>query len=725
MGKLGKKARKFAKKNLQSVLKRKRKIKSTFKKKASKKDQRDAAENEEENAELSARRNSENGDIEDMSLEAIFSEDESDEDEGDVDVDDSGSDGYLSEDSNCLPIAESEIHLGENGAAGKPSAQNQEILLELENKKKKLSRLKAKDPGFSKFLESHDKGLKSFRNENAYSDEDERSDDGMQSMDEDGPHLYLNKLLTSSAINSWCHLVKEQHNASAFISLLNAYRAACHYGAESTGILGSGSGAPILDCETFCKILMFVLREADDVFREMLGISSNCKRDTILGLKNNSKWKTVRPLIKSYLRSTLFMLNQATDSEILAFSLNRLRTSIVFFAAFPLLIRRLIKIGVHLWATGEETVSFHSFLILQDVASGFSSDCFDLCLIKMYKAFIGHCKFAEPALFKHLQFLRNSFVELCSQDLLRSSNKAKVSINNLSRILQLGLQTKKKEAVKKICSWQYANCIDLWVTYISHCIHDYDLQPLLYIIIQIINGMATLFPGPRYLPLRRKCIEWLNHLSSSSGIFIPVTSLVLDVLEYKVSKEVGKPGKDFNFSSAVKLPKHWLKSRNFREDCVFSAIELLSAHFAQWSYHISFPELATIPLIHLRKFQEKSDVESLRRVVKRFIDVVEQNIEFVKKKRDEVAFSPNDQQSVEAFLQLEKCSGNTPFTQYYRSVMEKAASRSLIMNENKSFLEQKKQKRKRGQNIVDVRANGEKVPEKSKVDQAVSVNDGK
>jgi len=36
MGKLGKKARKFAKKNLQSVLKRQRKVKSFFKKKASK-----------------------------------------------------------------------------------------------------------------------------------------------------------------------------------------------------------------------------------------------------------------------------------------------------------------------------------------------------------------------------------------------------------------------------------------------------------------------------------------------------------------------------------------------------------------------------------------------------------------------------------------------------------------------------------------------------------------
>lgn len=37
MGKLGKKARKFAKKNLQSVLKRKRKLKSMFKKKSSSK----------------------------------------------------------------------------------------------------------------------------------------------------------------------------------------------------------------------------------------------------------------------------------------------------------------------------------------------------------------------------------------------------------------------------------------------------------------------------------------------------------------------------------------------------------------------------------------------------------------------------------------------------------------------------------------------------------------
>lgn len=112
-----------------------------------------------------------------------------------------------------------------------------------------------------------------------------------------------------------------------------------------------------------------------------------------------------------------------------------------------------------------------------------------------------------------------------------------------------------QEALKKICSWQYVNCIDIWVTFIAANIRDYDLQPLLFMIIQIINGVAVLFSGPRYLPLRLKCIQWLNHLSSSSGIFIPVASLVLDVLEYNISKEGRRNEKAVNLSSAVKVRK--------------------------------------------------------------------------------------------------------------------------------------------------------------------------
>ncbi|KAJ6322917.1 hypothetical protein OIU77_012703 [Salix suchowensis] len=668
MGKLGKKARKFAKKNLQSVLKRQRKVKTFFKKKASKRDEKAQVEDSDgEREEKYSGRNNEVEDFKDISLDAVF-----DEDDSDMEGDDSDSDGYLSEDTSCSYNGETRIenHLEEYN--GDLSVQKKQIHLELAKKMKRLNNLKAKDPEFAKFLESNKEHLQTLRDEeNQYSDEEESDEDGRESTNEMGKW-------NSSTVDSLCKLVKEQNNVPAFVRLLNGYRAACHYGSESPTI--------VEDSHTFSKILTFM-------------------KEAILELKNTSKWKTLKPIVKSYLRSTLFLLNEVTDSQILAFTLTRLRASIVFFAAFPLLLGRLVKISVHLWATGKGTLSACSLLIIKDVASVFNSNCFETCMIKAYKAFIDHCKFVEPVLFKHQQFLKSSFIELCSQDLQKAYNKAMVSIQQLAKILQLGLRTKKKEAVKKICSWQYANCVDLWVAFISLNIRDYDLQPLLYTIIQIINGVAVLFPGPRYMPLRVKCVQWLNALSVSSGVFIPITSLVLDILEYKIGKESSKPGKDFSFSSAVKLPKHWLKSRNFQDECVFSAIELLAVHFAQWSYHISFPDLATIPLIYLRKFHELTTIESLRRVVKRFIDQVEQNIEFVRKKRDEVTFSPNDQQSAESFLQLEKSGGNAPFTKYYASVIEKAGSRNLVMNGKISSLEQKKSKGKRQQipkNAMDV-----------------------
>ncbi|QCD93330.1 nucleolar complex protein 2 [Vigna unguiculata] len=676
MGKLGKKARKFAKKNLQSVLRNKRKLNSKFKRKASKRDSHDIEENlKNDTINPSNERNIVEG-FQDTSLDAIFSEDDSE-----VLGDDSESDGFLSEDSSFLHDAgsdsESEHYIENSNVSSSLSVQNRDICAELLKKAKKLNKLREKDPGFSKFLESYDMKIEETQ------DEEVGSDDGknlglVQPLDSNNACSHVGKHLTSASVYSLCKLVKEQNSVAALTCLINAYREACHNDSEATSVSGCVFSDGIQKSETFCKIILFMLQEADATFRRLLGISNTSSRkEAVLDLKNTPKWLSLRPLIKSYLRSTVFLLNQVTDSELLAFSICGLRTSIIFLCAFPSLLRNLLKISIHLWATGDGSLSSHSFLIIQDIASMSSSNWFDFCFVKTYKAFISNSQSVERK-FEHIRFLRNSFVELCCLDMQKSSNKAMTCILHLGKILQKGWQTKKKEVVKTICSWQYINCIDMWVTLISASIHDYDLQPLLYMIVQIINGVALLFPGPRYLPLRLRCIQWLNNLSGSSGVFIPVTSLVLDVLEYKIAKDSGKPGKVLQPMSTVKLPKHWLKSRGFQEECVLSAIELLSEHFAQWSYHISFPELATAPLIHLKKVFEKTSTESFRRVIKRFIDQVEINIDFVQKKREEVPFSPKDHQSVESFLQVEKRNGNTPFTQYYKNIMSKAASRNSI-----------------------------------------------
>lgn len=169
--------------------------------------------------------------------------------------------------------------------------------------------------------------------------------DGTESMDGDSENSNESQLLTSSDVDSWCQLVTEQQSLSALTSLLNGYRTACHYRAESSGALNADSRHRFQNSETFSKILIFMLNDADNLFRKLLGLSnSNIRKDKLSELKNSSKWNALKPLIKSYLRSTLYHLNQVTETEILTFSLARVRASMPFFVAFPSLLHRLVKV---------------------------------------------------------------------------------------------------------------------------------------------------------------------------------------------------------------------------------------------------------------------------------------------------------------------------------------------------------------------------------------------
>lgn len=152
-------------------------------------------------------------------------------------------------------------------------------------------------------------------------------------------------------------MVKEDQSQSALISLLNAYRAASHYGTESVG-------HSIDNSETFCTILSFTLSNANDVFRSILQISSSSTtKDALQKLQKPSNWKNMKPLIKSFVRSTLFLLNQITDSDILTFAMTRLGASILFFIAFPSLIQRLLKVTNLNFSLSSSVLDFFFFFI--------------------------------------------------------------------------------------------------------------------------------------------------------------------------------------------------------------------------------------------------------------------------------------------------------------------------------------------------------------------------
>lgn len=154
-------------------------------------------------------------------------------------------------------------------------------------------------------------------------------------------------IITSAMVDSWCDALRENVKLGAVRSLMKAFRTACHYGDD--GGDDSSQKLSIMSSNVFNKIMLFVLSEMDGILRTLLKLpTSGGKKETVTDLISTKQWKNYSHLVKSYLGNALHVLNQMTDTEMISFTLRRLKYSSIFLAAFPSLLRRYIKVGFEL-----------------------------------------------------------------------------------------------------------------------------------------------------------------------------------------------------------------------------------------------------------------------------------------------------------------------------------------------------------------------------------------
>lgn len=210
-----------------------------------------------------------------------------------------------------------------------------------------------------------------------------------------------------------------------------------------------------------------------------------------------------------------------------------------------------------------------------------------------------------------------------------------------------------QESFLKVYQWKYIHCLELWTAAICAYSSEPEFRPLAYPLTQIISGAARLVPTARYFPLRLRCIKMLNRIAASTNSFVPVSPLLLDMLEIKELHRppTGGVGKAIDFRTVLRVfpeclstcfslivycfirtclsclnlylmyqvSKLTLKTRAFQEACVFSVVEELAEHLAQWSYSVGFFELSSVPVVRLRNFCKSTNVDRFRREIKQII----------------------------------------------------------------------------------------------------------
>ncbi|XP_050221975.1 nucleolar complex-associated protein 2 [Mercurialis annua] len=568
--------------------------------------------------------------------------------------------------------------------------EEDEDLSDAEEHKDQLERLKTKQPEFFQFLKENDKELLQFSDEDieenvdtdvegAEMEDDEK--DGRHEMEKKEEKL-SKKAITSEMVDSWCKSVQEDGKIGAIRSLMQAFRIACHYGDDSGD--DASTKFTILSSSVFNKIMSFVFREMDGIIRKLLGLpESGGKKETINDVTSTRKWKNYNHLVKSYLGNALHVLNQMTDADMISYTFRRIKYSSVLLCGFPNLLRKYIKVALHFWGTGGGALPVVCFFFLRELCVQLGSDCLDECCKGIYKAYVLNCQFINATKLQHIQFLGNCVIEILRVDLPTAYQHAFVFIRQLAMILRDALTMKTKESFRKVYEWKFINCLELWTGAVCSFSSEADFRPLTYPLTQVITGVARLVPTARYLPLRLRCVRMLNRISASTDSFIPVSMLLMEMLDMK---ELHKPptggvGKAVDLRTVLKVSKPTLKTRAFQEACVYSVIEELTEHLAQWSYSVAFFELSFIPAVRLRNFCKTTKIDRFRKEIRRLVRQIDTNCKFTNEKRMQINFLPNDPVTA-SLLEDEKKLGTSPLSCYVTILRQRAQQRNDSMEES-------------------------------------------
>lgn len=190
-----------------------------------------------------------------------------------------------------------------------------------------------------------------------------------------------------------------------------------------------------------------------------------------------------------------------------------------------------------------------------------------------------------------------------------------------------------------------------------------------------------LLPSARYAPLRLRLIRALNALSASTGHFVPVAPLLLELLGFSELNKAPMQNKARppDFSLVLRVAKQELRSPQVQEVIVEGALQLLTEHLNQWAYSPGFPELAHVPSRDLRRFCKATQVTRFRKAARAVVDAAERNADWISRKRDNVDFAPKDAERIGSFLRAEKEGKKAPLEKLAAQLKEKEKQRVAAM----------------------------------------------
>ncbi|RSM21008.1 hypothetical protein CDV31_000055 [Fusarium ambrosium] len=576
--------------------------------------------------------------------------------------------------------------------------------------KKTMDELAEKDPEFYKFLKENDPEALDFDDKADLAEVDELSGEEEEEKEEEQPKKKRKKdkkkkqdaeeeeeeeeaavgnELTREMVASWRKAMTEKNSLRAARRVVLAFRCAAHLNEDEDE--ESQQRYTINSPDVFNDILVLALKEIPTVMNHHLPIKETASGRVHVQTESR-KFRTLSLLLKTYTSSIMHLLSTLSDDGTL-------------------------KLTLSLVVIGDKGIR-------------------ETVLKAVYQGLIQGCRVTNANTLQGINLMKNSAAELWGVDPAVGYTTAFTFIRQLAIHLRNSIVHNKNDAFRIVYNWQYTHSLDFWSCVLAeHCSpmkeaeagKESQLRLLIYPLVQVTLGAMRLIPTAIYFPLRFHLIRSLLRISRATSTFIPLASPLLEVLTSAEMKKAPKPSsiKPFDFATAYKAPKSYLRTRVYQDGVGEQVVELLGEYFLLWATSIAFPELALPVTIQLKRWLKQTRSRSQgNKNAKLFgqlvllVQKLEANAKFIEERRAKVEFAPKDRTQVEAFLR-DFDLAKTPLGAYVVGQRKARAERAKLLEEAR----REEDRKRRDEEKVEIEEDDSEEEEEEEDDDEMEVED--
>lgn len=543
--------------------------------------------------------------------------------------------------------------------------------------KKEMANMKDADPDFHRFLKENEESLLEFgTDEEKVEDRDPPDTEENGGVQGEKQEASSEEVLTSKVLDALSTGTFKSHGLSSLKKLVGAYKSACHLADADEEVKTrpgeSGKQYVIESSKVFDQLMVLCLERCREAFTYHLqlenddtGESADNKPLNPKVLERAEKWPEIRPILLSFFLSTIHVMSEAKEPELLTFILASLSKYVRLMSGVPTVAEALLKSLIALWSAPFDTsedyqvVRLNSFFRIRQLAITQPFPFLEECLKKTYLAYARRAKFGTSSSVSSalptLTFMGNCLVEIYSLDYHSSYQHAFIYIRQLALLLRAALQKKTPEALQQVYCWQYVHSLKLWVAVLSAAVVTDDgalMRALVYPLTEVIFGAVRLSSSSKYLPFRFHCVRLLQQLAAYAEVFIPTTSILLAALDLKElylkpKKMKSGSSRPIELDLTIRFQVEALRMHEVLEPTVNELFVLIGREIELYRYSAGFPEFSIRILQRLRQFAKETRSTRWRSFARGCIDTCERYSQATVEGRSKLSEAPKDIQRLE------------------------------------------------------------------------------